>query len=190
VPRRLSVDLKASVKGPPVPPSVRVLARMSGAPAQSCFCRTTSSQGRQGASTPSMSMRSKPWRVGNSASCTTRPLTRTRPARTHSAACVREPHPNFEMTRATPRRGAGDGDGDGGRDDLPVPSLAQVCRTGTRRRRGYHRRVSDELFVPKDFSVPDGLTAGELRLVPLGPQHNESDYAAWMSGIDHIRTTP
>jgi hypothetical protein len=49
--------------------------------------------------------------------------------------------------------------------------------------------VSDELFVPEDFTVPDGLRAGELRLAPLGPQHNESDYAAWTSSIDHIRAT-
>ena len=50
--------------------------------------------------------------------------------------------------------------------------------------------MSDELFVPDDFTVPDGLTAGECRLVPLGPQHNESDYAAWTGSIDHIRATP
>ena len=50
--------------------------------------------------------------------------------------------------------------------------------------------MNDELFVPQDFAVPDGLTAGELRLAPLGPQHNESDYAAWTSSIDHIRATP
>jgi hypothetical protein len=50
--------------------------------------------------------------------------------------------------------------------------------------------VSDELFVPDGFTVPDGLTAGEFRLVPLGPQHNESDYAAWTASIDHIRATP
>ena len=72
---------------------------------------------------------------------------------------------------------------------MPVPSLGQACRASTRRR-GYHRRVSDELFVPEDFTVPDGLTAGELRLSPLGPQHNESDYAAWTSSIDHIQATP
>jgi hypothetical protein len=50
--------------------------------------------------------------------------------------------------------------------------------------------MSNEPFVPADFAVPDGLTAGEFRLAPLGPQHNESDYAAWMSSIDHIRGTP
>jgi hypothetical protein len=50
--------------------------------------------------------------------------------------------------------------------------------------------VSGELFVPEDFVVPDGLTAGELRLAPLGPQHNESDYAAWTASSGHIRATP
>jgi hypothetical protein len=46
------------------------------------------------------------------------------------------------------------------------------------------------LFVPEDFTVPDGLAAGEFRLVPLGPQHNESDYAAWTASVDHIRAAP
>ena len=47
-----------------------------------------------------------------------------------------------------------------------------------------------ELFVPEDFVVPDGLIARDFRLTPLGPQHNEADYAAWTSSIDHIRATP
>jgi hypothetical protein len=50
--------------------------------------------------------------------------------------------------------------------------------------------MSDELFVPEGFAVPDGLIAGEFRLAPLGPQHNEADYAAWTASIDHIRGTP
>ena len=50
--------------------------------------------------------------------------------------------------------------------------------------------MSDERFVPEDFTVPGGLAAGEYQLVPLGPQHNESDYAAWTASIDHIRATP
>jgi hypothetical protein len=50
--------------------------------------------------------------------------------------------------------------------------------------------VSDGLFVPEDFAVPDGLMAGEFWLAPLGPQHNEADYAAWTASIDHIRATP
>jgi hypothetical protein len=50
--------------------------------------------------------------------------------------------------------------------------------------------MAEELFVPEDFAVPDGLTAGPFRLAPLGPQHNEADHAAWVSSIDHIRSTP
>src|SRR5262245_17050870 len=50
--------------------------------------------------------------------------------------------------------------------------------------------MSDELFVPEDFAVPDELITREFRLTPLGPQHNEADYAAWTSSIDHIRGTP
>jgi hypothetical protein len=50
--------------------------------------------------------------------------------------------------------------------------------------------VSDELFVPADFTVPDGLMTGELRLEPLGPQHNAADYAAWTASTGHIRATP
>jgi hypothetical protein len=50
--------------------------------------------------------------------------------------------------------------------------------------------VSDQLFVPADFTVPDGLTTGEFRLEPLGPQHNTADYAAWTASIGHIQATP
>jgi hypothetical protein len=50
--------------------------------------------------------------------------------------------------------------------------------------------MSDPLFVPLDFAVPDGLTAGEFRLEPLGPQHNAADYAAWTTSTGHIRGTP
>jgi hypothetical protein len=45
-------------------------------------------------------------------------------------------------------------------------------------------------FVPDDFVVPRELVAAGFRLEPLGPQHNEGDYRAWMSSIEHIRSTP
>lgn len=45
-------------------------------------------------------------------------------------------------------------------------------------------------FVPPDFVIPTSLEAPQFRLEPLGPQHNEADYAAWTSSIDHIRRTP
>lgn len=45
-------------------------------------------------------------------------------------------------------------------------------------------------FVPDTFIVPTGLVAADFRLEPLGPQHNDTDYAAWTSSIDHIKATP
>jgi len=45
-------------------------------------------------------------------------------------------------------------------------------------------------FVPDDFVVPRSLVTSAFRLEPLGPEHNEGDYAAWQSSIDHIRSTP
>ncbi len=50
--------------------------------------------------------------------------------------------------------------------------------------------MPEELFVPAGFDVPRGLAADGFRLEPLGPEHNESDYAAWTSSVDHIRSTP
>jgi hypothetical protein len=45
-------------------------------------------------------------------------------------------------------------------------------------------------FVAAGFDPPTGLAVGEFRLEPLGPQHNESDYAAWTSSMEHIRSLP
>ncbi|HEX5261361.1 MAG TPA: GNAT family N-acetyltransferase [Gaiellales bacterium] len=45
-------------------------------------------------------------------------------------------------------------------------------------------------FVPDEFDPPHGLSAARFRLEPLGPQHNEADYAAWTSSMQHIRDTP
>jgi hypothetical protein len=55
-------------------------------------------------------------------------------------------------------------------------------------------------FVPEDFDpptelrirrpAPDGSGPVVARLVPLGPEHNDSDLAAWTSSIAHIRATP
>ncbi|HEY1332385.1 MAG TPA: GNAT family N-acetyltransferase [Actinomycetota bacterium] len=45
-------------------------------------------------------------------------------------------------------------------------------------------------FVPADFDPPTHLTVGAFRLEPLGPEHNERDYAAWTSSMDHIRRSP
>lgn len=45
-------------------------------------------------------------------------------------------------------------------------------------------------FVPAEFAVPTEVTFGEMRLAPLGPEHNDADFAAWSSSIEHIRSTP
>lgn len=36
---------------------------------------------------------------------------------------------------------------------------------------------------------PTGIRTNLFVLEPLGPEHNEADYAAWMSSIEHIRLT-
>ena len=46
------------------------------------------------------------------------------------------------------------------------------------------------MFVPEGFEPPLGLTTDVFTLEPLGPEHNERDYAAWSSSIDHIRASP
>lgn len=45
-------------------------------------------------------------------------------------------------------------------------------------------------FVPESFQLPPGPLAAAFALEPLGPRHNEADYAAWSSSIAHIQATP
>lgn len=45
-------------------------------------------------------------------------------------------------------------------------------------------------FVPPEFEPPLAYAWDEFHLERLGPQHNERDHDAWMSSIDHIRSTP
>ena len=45
-------------------------------------------------------------------------------------------------------------------------------------------------FVPPDFEVPRSLETSEFVLEPLGPEHNEQDYDAWTSSMEHIAATP
>src|SRR5436189_4277743 len=45
-------------------------------------------------------------------------------------------------------------------------------------------------FVPPDFKVPLGLETSDFVLEPLGPEHNEQDYDAWTSSLEHIAETP
>jgi hypothetical protein len=45
-------------------------------------------------------------------------------------------------------------------------------------------------FVPAGFEPPRRLATEKFLLEPLGPEHNEGDYDAWTSSIEHIRSTP
>jgi Acetyltransferase (GNAT) domain len=51
------------------------------------------------------------------------------------------------------------------------------------------------VFVPDDFEAPRALTGTSesgavFRLEPLAVEHNQRDYRAWTSSIDHIRSSP
>jgi hypothetical protein len=50
--------------------------------------------------------------------------------------------------------------------------------------------TAHEPIVPADFTVPTRLVGDGFVLEPLGPQHNERDYAAWTSSMEHIQATP
>ncbi|WP_147917230.1 GNAT family N-acetyltransferase [Ruania zhangjianzhongii] len=50
--------------------------------------------------------------------------------------------------------------------------------------------MATEGFIPEGFVPPTELVTDRFRLEPLGPQHNEGDLAAWMSSVEHIRSTP
>jgi hypothetical protein len=50
--------------------------------------------------------------------------------------------------------------------------------------------VAQRPFVPSGFVVPLALATEQFTLEPLGPRHNASDYEAWSSSAEHIRTTP
>jgi len=47
-----------------------------------------------------------------------------------------------------------------------------------------------EEFVLRNFDVPRGLETPQFVLEPLGPEHNDQDYGAWTSSIEHIHATP
>ena len=50
--------------------------------------------------------------------------------------------------------------------------------------------MAERPFVPPGFVVPLALETEQFRLEPLGPQHNEPDYKAWSSSVEHIHATP
>jgi hypothetical protein len=45
-------------------------------------------------------------------------------------------------------------------------------------------------FVPSIFEPPRRLATRDFELEPLGPEHNEGDYAAWSSCMGHVASTP
>ena len=45
-------------------------------------------------------------------------------------------------------------------------------------------------FLPDDFDPPLALDHPAFQLRPLGPEHNDADYAAWTASVDHILATP
>lgn len=45
-------------------------------------------------------------------------------------------------------------------------------------------------FVPPGFDPPPPLVTDRFLLEPLAPAHNDGDYEAWTSSIEHIRSTP
>jgi len=51
-------------------------------------------------------------------------------------------------------------------------------------------RKALSVFVPEDFTVPRRLETRLFVLEPLAPQHNDEDYVAWSTSIEHIRGTP
>lgn len=51
-------------------------------------------------------------------------------------------------------------------------------------------RNASESFVPSGFAPPESISGDGFRLEPLGPKHNERDYAAWMSCVEFIHTMP
>ena len=46
------------------------------------------------------------------------------------------------------------------------------------------------VFVPEEFTVPRRSETAQFVLEPLGPQHNDDDYAAWSTSVEHIHGTP
>jgi len=45
-------------------------------------------------------------------------------------------------------------------------------------------------FVTDTFEPPLTLDHASFRLRPLGPEHNDADFAAWTGSVDHILATP
>jgi hypothetical protein len=50
--------------------------------------------------------------------------------------------------------------------------------------------ATDAPFVPPTFVVPLVFETAAFRLEPLSLEHNDADYAAWTSSVEHIHATP
>ena len=44
--------------------------------------------------------------------------------------------------------------------------------------------------IPDDYQPPRTFEGPGFPLEPLGPEHNERDYEAWTSSMEHIHATP
>jgi hypothetical protein len=69
-----------------------------------------------------------------------------------------------------------------------IPRFAPSASTATAQAAG--DVPMQESFVPSEFVVPRALATDQFRLEPLGPRHNDSDYEAWSSSVEHIHATP
>ncbi len=45
-------------------------------------------------------------------------------------------------------------------------------------------------FLPAEFDPPTSFDGPGFHLEPLAPVHNERDHEAWMSSVEHIKSTP
>ena len=45
-------------------------------------------------------------------------------------------------------------------------------------------------LVPESYEIPEAFAWSRFHLEPLGERHNKRDHNAWMSSVEHIRSTP
>ena len=100
---------------------------------------------------------------------------------------IAEPGPTGEETLTLTPRGRFLGDA----VTAELLVLGTGCPGGRDGGGRYDRRMDASVpFVPASFEPPTSLVTAAFTLEPLGPRHNESDYAAWSSSIAHIQATP
>ena len=62
--------------------------------------------------------------------------------------------------------------------DAPAAAAATLAAPGTK-----------PTFVPADFDVPTSVEAAGFKILPLGPDLVDVDFAAYMSSIEHLQKT-